>query len=334
MGSNAGHILEYALFIYNFLIILLFTVNATAFLILYKKMRKAFFLLIFALFVTYIFYDLLLFMADYIESFNRYYGQSLIRHPIIVTSLVMAISAFYGLITIKLVKDKIRIFDIAAYAFFAAGLLVTPLFDVSEANLFLYFTLIQFIFYYWAARGLVGTQKTTPNTGAVKNFRTFIFVALIINTLVVVEDYIVIFNYDVVRPVNPVIHNRNFSDDLLRIFIGISGLIWARRLLMGKRYFSDELGLMSAKEVSQLKKQTLALRFDQFCKIHGFTRREKEITSCIFERMSNREIAGHFYITISTVKNHIHSIFQKTGVSRRSLLTQKLQAHLDKNNAL
>lgn len=48
------------------------------------------------------------------------------------------------------------------------------------------------------------------------------------------------------------------------------------------------------------------------------TKREAEILSLICDCLSNKQIASSLHLEVSTVKNHIHSIFAKLGVHRRA----------------
>lgn len=50
---------------------------------------------------------------------------------------------------------------------------------------------------------------------------------------------------------------------------------------------------------------------------YGLTAREFEIVSAIVDGQSNRDIAEHLSISLQTVKHHLTSIFDKTGVSTR-----------------
>jgi DNA-binding CsgD family transcriptional regulator len=49
----------------------------------------------------------------------------------------------------------------------------------------------------------------------------------------------------------------------------------------------------------------------------GLTRRESEVVLLVGAGMSNGEIARQLGMTVGTVKIHMHSIFQKTGATRR-----------------
>ena len=60
---------------------------------------------------------------------------------------------------------------------------------------------------------------------------------------------------------------------------------------------------------------------DTFVKKFGITAREKEVIGMIMQGMSNPDIADKLYLSLKTVKNHIHNIFQKTGVRTRMELS-------------
>ncbi len=50
---------------------------------------------------------------------------------------------------------------------------------------------------------------------------------------------------------------------------------------------------------------------------YGFTKREKEVIPLLLKGYSNKKIAELLYISLSTVKSHIHNVFKKTEVSNR-----------------
>jgi DNA-binding NarL/FixJ family response regulator len=49
----------------------------------------------------------------------------------------------------------------------------------------------------------------------------------------------------------------------------------------------------------------------------GLTRREQQLIPLIERGLSNKEIAEYFHLSEQTVKNHVHRILRKTGVSNR-----------------
>jgi len=45
--------------------------------------------------------------------------------------------------------------------------------------------------------------------------------------------------------------------------------------------------------------------------------REEQVARCVATGLKNKEIAATLFITEGTVKNHVHSIFHKTGTKDR-----------------
>jgi DNA-binding CsgD family transcriptional regulator len=54
----------------------------------------------------------------------------------------------------------------------------------------------------------------------------------------------------------------------------------------------------------------------------GITQRESEIIALICEGMTNKEIADQLFISVTTVKDHNQTIFQKLGVRNRTEVTR------------
>jgi len=59
--------------------------------------------------------------------------------------------------------------------------------------------------------------------------------------------------------------------------------------------------------------------------IEDLTDKEKEISLMVADGLSNKDIARNMKIAISTVKGHIHHIFEKVGVSDRVSLALKFK---------
>ena len=55
-------------------------------------------------------------------------------------------------------------------------------------------------------------------------------------------------------------------------------------------------------------------------KKHHISKREREIIDLILKGKSNKEIEAMLYISLSTVKNHIYTLYQKLGINSRTQL--------------
>ena len=92
--------------------------------------------------------------------------------------------------------------------------------------------------------------------------------------------------------------------------------------------FRDETEVNSGEEEVPAEQESTAGNFEVFCLKYEISRREAEIIREIQAGKSNREIAGTLFITLQTVKDHIHRIFTKTGVSNRVQLINLTQQRL------
>lgn len=60
--------------------------------------------------------------------------------------------------------------------------------------------------------------------------------------------------------------------------------------------------------------------------VPSLTDREQQIAQLMSQALSNKEIAVRLRIEVSTVKNHVHRILGKLGVTRRSDAAQRIRA--------
>ena len=58
-------------------------------------------------------------------------------------------------------------------------------------------------------------------------------------------------------------------------------------------------------------------RLDLIAEEHFLTVRERKVLELCYEGMTNPEIAEALYISMNTVKRHLHNIFEKLDVSTR-----------------
>lgn len=60
--------------------------------------------------------------------------------------------------------------------------------------------------------------------------------------------------------------------------------------------------------------------------LDALTARENEILDLLAEGLTNQQIASRLYVTVFTVKNHVHSVLTKLGVKSRGEAVAVLQA--------
>jgi len=57
---------------------------------------------------------------------------------------------------------------------------------------------------------------------------------------------------------------------------------------------------------------------------NSLTVREREIALLAAKGLKNSEIAEKLFVTENTVRTHLHAVFQKLDIDRRSKLAEKL----------
>ena len=63
-------------------------------------------------------------------------------------------------------------------------------------------------------------------------------------------------------------------------------------------------------------------RLPRYCDEHGMSEREKEVLRLVLQDRSSQQIASELYISLGTVKAHLHRIYTKAGVgTRKDLVT-------------
>lgn len=87
----------------------------------------------------------------------------------------------------------------------------------------------------------------------------------------------------------------------------------------------DEIVYTNSQETHQmvLRQQDQRQQMEDFCRGYGLTEREREILRLILAGKDNLEISEELQIKMGTVKAHVHNIFAKLNISRRSELMKR-----------
>lgn len=62
------------------------------------------------------------------------------------------------------------------------------------------------------------------------------------------------------------------------------------------------------------------------------SRREIEVSSLIAEGMSNKQIARRLFLSTATIKDHVHRILTKTGLSNRAAVAAAYHGRLSRSS--
>ncbi|MCG8408122.1 MAG: helix-turn-helix transcriptional regulator [Phycisphaerales bacterium] len=62
-------------------------------------------------------------------------------------------------------------------------------------------------------------------------------------------------------------------------------------------------------------------------RLEGLSKREREIADLIADGLSNKQIAGRLFLSLATVKDHVHRILVKTGLSNRAAVAAACLGH-------
>lgn len=184
---------------------------------------------------------------------------------------------------------------------------------------------------------------------AALKFRSVIGASVIFAVLIIVENIVCLAMYgDDIAGVTLFFERRiSYADDAFSVILGIIVMRTADRCAdehmseaieaaVGSHISAAGLYMQSADVSGDMNRRSSAPETDSragvvrlhsnaeqlasFCRNYRITDREGEILKLLVEGRSNQEIADCLLISIGTVKAHVHSIYRKLEVTRRSQL--------------
>lgn len=116
-----------------------------------------------------------------------------------------------------------------------------------------------------------------------------------------------------------VVNDPNRFEILTLLNMGVCGCLPARLLPRQIVQAAELIVLAGVVCLPRFKKEQLKKKSDNRLKLpDNLTIREREILILLCRNYSNQEIAASMYLAESTVKTHLHNIFRKMKISRRS----------------
>lgn len=317
--------MEILLFLYSSVLLVAYATAALYSFFLYYQYREKLFLLTCTLFALFSFDNTIIFMTENIASFAKSYHTMFMATAAFKTSFYLAVIYLLFAIMHSLLREEIPIIDYAILIAYGVFMLFVPAIEDESLMTWIFFLPTQLLIIYVGLKGYFKISKKP------KRYRhslyqyvkkLFIFTALF-GLIILLEDTIVIFFYDSYAGGGINVQNRSFSENLMIFFYAVVFMYFTFKSFAnpGKNPFR------------QHKEETIEYEpfdcFDAFSHTNQLTNREEAVLRLLLENMDSKEIADHMFIAVGTVKTHMHNIYQKVNVAKKSELinTYKTYEH-------
>ncbi len=315
-------------FIYNILLIILYSFTSTFTLNLYLKNKQPIFLLLLFLMVIFICDNVIVYMTEFINSFATEYNQTFMTTPFLKTIIFICCNFAYLAIINTISGRPFKNYQFVWLFLIGLWMLAIPFSQNSALKVWLYYLPNQLFLIYLGFYALY-QLRIDPLSALAKKYLRFIgWLSIGFGVAILLEDTFVIFNIDQYSDIVFKINNRNVSEDIYTIILSIAII-----------YFCNRDFPLSAleKEATKLEENQSdePVLLAPFCDAYQLTQREREVLSLLLECKTNQDIANELFLSIGTVKTHIHNIFVKLEVNKRAevfvsyqLFSQQQTEHL------
>lgn len=329
------------MFLYDILLLLLYTVPLTLSTVLYIQNKKRGYLYACILFLSFIVDQVLLYMTEYIPWFFDLYNRMLLSVPTVKTLLYGVTLGSFILIFSTFIKNTGVTFFWVGLALLMLFQLYTPMLADGPEKVWIYYFPAQLFMFCLGLFGIYAAKKGPDSLpdGSNGHFYRILVFCTVMAVAITIEDTVVIFHFDNYAPLEMDILNRSYTQDLLNIVLSL----YAVRLLFGQ--VTQAVSVETHSSVQPAEHTTgddaaasipgepeLSKAADGpdpmqslFSKEYQLTAREQEILALLLDNKSNQEISDRLMISLGTTKTHTHNIFQKLGVRKRQQLLELYQ---------
>jgi Response regulator containing a CheY-like receiver domain and an HTH DNA-binding domain len=293
-----------AIFVYNILLIILYSITMAFAINSYIKEKNKVFLLISLYLAFFIFDNIIIYMTEFLNTFAQSYDQAFMSAPAVKTIIFMGNAFFSVSIIAELQKETLKPLHYTLLIVLAVWMISIPLLPNSAFKVWLYYLGNQVFLFYLGFYCWRGAKKDLPdlNKGYLKKLAV---ICLLFSILIVIEDSFVIFNVDQYSSLTTKIYNRSISEDIFSIVV----------CLLMVHFF---LKVRQVQEEISTEEQEEAVLIQRFCHAHQFTQRETEVFELLLFHRTNQEIADQLFLSLGTVKTHVHNIFIKLDIKKRT----------------
>lgn len=147
---------------------------------------------------------------------------------------------------------------------------------------------------------------------------------------ILLEDSLLIFHIQMYFTDMLSVTERNFSENMLWLFIMLYAMFYCTRELEHCAPVSTAMDMdtTAREESDDLNTDSEAIRTDGLLALaeeYKFTPREIQILDCILQYRTTAEICEKLHISTGTVKTHTHNIYMKVNVKNRQELIRVLK---------
>lgn len=218
--------MEVLLLIYNLLLQTLYCIPVVYAWILYQHTREHLYLYITGLFFFYFVENIIIFITEFDSEFAHFYDTTFMSVPTIRTIIFVAVLLFILQIATSVLKENTNYILLSLLGFIILFLLFVPMMKDSAMKVFIYYTpcqIFSFLIGIYGMRRLKIHPEKYDNALRLQFHRVFLWTA-IFSILIIIEDVVVIFNFDNYGIPGIHITNRSYTENLMSIYFVYTAL--------------------------------------------------------------------------------------------------------------
>lgn len=319
--------MAFILLFYNILLTSILAMSVAGAYYLYIREGRRVFAVLGVMFAVYLLDNTVVYGTESIQAFAMAYDRMFISSPAFKTIYFVVLMGCLLYVCYSIMRPRSPVPFFVITGIYAVLMICAPLIPNDRWMVWSFYLPTQLIFIGVSIWGLMAikrrkAQYQRPFYGTFRKILTFM---LVMGILILIEDTVVIFCYDVYSVLGTDINNRNWSENILFLILS-SFLIKYTIVVLG----SGEKNLLGPLSPDVVRPRTV---IEMFSQSYGLTEREMEILEQLLVGRSQQEICDKLTIALGTVKTHIHNVYQKTGVAKRSQLMARYQEFSEKHNA-
>lgn len=308
-----------AIFIYNIFLILLYAFSLSIVGLDNYKEKKPIFAALGVLLTFFILDNVIIYMTEFINSFAHFYDRLFLVVPIIKAAIYL-VNNYCCIWIVNIISDqKLKKSQMTILIGLGLWILLTPMLPASALSVWLFYLPNQLFLIYIGITAWRQFRKQTDNDTARYYLQRIALLCIIAGIIILVEDTYVIFNVDQYSSLTLKIFNRNFSEDIFSIAACFFILQYSLKIFLAKPTVI-EVAIPTSNNPKLLA---------NFSEHYQFTQRETEIFELLLSGKSNQEIADVLFLSIGTVKTHVHNIFIKLDINRRNQIDGVYQKFIE-----